>query len=204
MTLPPKESKQEPQNRFPFSPLPNHAFLPLTHDLTLSCIGWLQVGYKLVRFGPYACLFSMYVQNLLAAHAFAVIGLHSLPSIFDYFLISLSFMAFPIQAGPCLTVGFAFLQSTFFPGTISYHTTLSFLLRNCFALIWLGLFGPAVYSSSNGPVQPLVLLLYHWQAPVSHLFSLGHPGPVCFPWASSALFLNFAFPWVFTEFFGLP
>ena len=25
---------------------------------------------------------------------------------------------------------------------------------------------------------------------MSHLFSLGHPGPVCFPWASSALFLT--------------
>ena len=29
---------------FPLSPPPNHALLPLTHDLTVSCIGWAQVG----------------------------------------------------------------------------------------------------------------------------------------------------------------
>ena len=29
---------------FPLSPPPNHALLPLTHDLTVSCIGWVQVG----------------------------------------------------------------------------------------------------------------------------------------------------------------
>ena len=29
---------------FPLSPPPNHAILPLTHDLTTSCIGWVQAG----------------------------------------------------------------------------------------------------------------------------------------------------------------
>ena len=62
-----------------------------------------------------------------------------------------------------------------------------------FASILLGLFGPAVYSSPNGLVQPLVLLLHHWRASVSHLFSFGRLGPVCFPWASSALFLTLHF-----------
>ena len=33
-------------------------------------------------------------------------------------------------------------------------------------------------------------LLCPIRAPLSHLFSLEHPGPVCFPWASSALFLT--------------
>ena len=28
----------------PLSPPPNHAFLPLTHDLTMPCIGWVQAG----------------------------------------------------------------------------------------------------------------------------------------------------------------
>ena len=59
-----------------------------------------------------------------------------------------------------------------------------------FASILLGLFGSAIYSSPNGLVQPLVLLLHHWRVPVSHLFSLKRPGPVCFPWASPALFLT--------------
>ena len=29
---------------FPLSLLPNHALLPLTHDLIVSCIGWVQAG----------------------------------------------------------------------------------------------------------------------------------------------------------------
>ena len=72
-----------------------------------------------------------------------------------------------------------------------------------FASILLDLFGPAVYSSPNGPVRLLVLSLHHWRAPVSHLFSLGCPGPVFFPWASSTILLNFAFLWAFTKFFGV-
>ena len=28
----------------PLSPPPNHALLPLTHDLTVPCIGWVQAG----------------------------------------------------------------------------------------------------------------------------------------------------------------
>ena len=57
-----------------------------------------------------------------------------------------------------------------------------------FASILLGLFGPAVYSSLNGPVQPLVLLLHHWRASSaifltlhSHgllLNCLGFPNPI--------------------------
>ena len=42
-TLPPKKPEQEPQNKS-LSPPPNHALLPLTHDLTVSCIGWVQAG----------------------------------------------------------------------------------------------------------------------------------------------------------------
>ena len=59
-----------------------------------------------------------------------------------------------------------------------------------FVPILLGLFGLAVYSSPNDPVRPLILLLHHWRAPVSHLFSLGCPWPICFPWAFLALFLT--------------
>ena len=59
-----------------------------------------------------------------------------------------------------------------------------------FASILLGLFRPAIYSSPNGPVRPLVFLLHHWRAPMSHLFSLRRPKPVCFPWVSSAFLLT--------------
>ena len=148
-------------------------------------------GYRLVKSKPCTCLSSMYVQNLLAVHAFAVVGLHSLPFVFDYFLVFPFLYGFLYSgAGPCLAVGFAVLQPTLFLATLSCHTTLSFLLRSCFASIWLGLFGPAIYSSPNGLARPLILLLHHRWAPVSHLFSFGRLEPICFLWVSSALFLT--------------
>ena len=94
-----------------------------------------------------------------------------------------------LRTGPCLTMGFTFLQPTFFCYTLlSYHSIIP--VAKLFVSILLGLFEPVVYSSPNGPIRPLVLLLHHWRAPVSHLFSLRRPGPVCFPWASSVLFLT--------------
>ena len=53
--------------------------------------------------------------------------------------------------------------------------------------ILLGLFRPAVYFPPSDSVYSLDLFLHCLQAPMSH-FPLGHPWPICFPWASSALF----------------
>ena len=39
---------------------------------------------------------------------------------------------------------------------------------------------------------------------MSHLFSLEHPGPVCFPWASSALFLTSHHPELLLNSLGFP
>ena len=92
-----------------------------------------------------------------------------------------SFLIFPFS------YLFFFLNPRFlFPGFQVSNTVVLVVV----VPIWLGLFGPAIHSSPNGPTRPLVLLLHHQQAPVSHLFSLGRPGPVCFPWASSALFFT--------------
>ena len=138
-------------------------------------------GYRLVRFEPYACLCSMYVQNLLAAHAFAMIGLHSLPSVFDYFLVSLSFMACLIRgwalldSGLCLSSAHPFSYYHLLP----YHSIIP--TAKLFTSIVLGIFGSAVYSSPNGLVWPLVLLLHYLRTPVSHLLPLGHPWSICFP-----------------------
>ena len=85
---------------------------------------------------------------------------------------------------------------------LPYHSIIP--TAKLFASILLGLFGPAVYSSPNGPVRPLILLLHHWRAPVSHLFSLGCLSPVCFPWASSAFFLTWHSHGILLNFFGLP
>ena len=42
--FPQKSLSRNPIIGFPLSPLPNHALLPLTHDLTTSYIGWVQGG----------------------------------------------------------------------------------------------------------------------------------------------------------------
>ena len=80
---------------------------------------------------------------------------------------------------------------------LSYHSIIH--VAKLFAS---NLLGPTVYSSPNGPVQPLVLLLHHWRALVSYLFSLGCPGPVCFPWASLTLFLTLHFHGLLLNFLG--
>ena len=85
--------------------------------------------------------------------------------------------------GPRLMVGFAFLQPTLLPATISYHTTPSFLLQSCFASNWVGFFGPAIYSSPNGPTRPLVLMLHYYLLAGSH-------APFVFPWTILAIFLT--------------
>ena len=103
-----------------------------------------------------------------------------------------------LNGGLCFFLAYPFSCYHLLP----YHSII--LVAKLFASILLGLFGPTVYSSPNGLVRPLVLLLHQWWAPVSNLFSLGHPGPVYFPWASSALFLTLHFHGFFIEFFGHP
>ena len=180
-TLPQKEPKQEPQNRL--SPLPTTKPCLLTSDPWPNrVLYWLVTGCEVwVLHVP---LF--YVCPKSACCSCVCCGWPA-----QFAIRSWPFFDFPFLYGsPYLWLGLAwwwallFLQPILFPATISCHTTLSFLLRNCFASIWLGLFGPAVHSSPNSPVRPLVLLLHHWRAPVSHLFSLGRSRPVCFPWAS--------------------
>ena len=69
-TFPSKELEREPQNRL--SPLPTakpYLFFPLIHDPPLPVLA----GYRLVMSGPCTCSTPMYIQNLSAAHAFAVV-----------------------------------------------------------------------------------------------------------------------------------
>ena len=152
-------------------------------------------GYSLVRSRPCACLSSTYVQNLLAAYAFAMVGLHSLPFVFLLFFGSPLLYGLPyLGTGPCLTVSFAFLQPTLFPATLSCHTTLSFLLRSHL---------PQSCWASLGLLFILLLM-----AQYGHWFFYYITGellcPIGFPLGFLGPFLNFAFPLAFTKFFGLP
>ena len=98
-------------------------------------------GYRLVMSRPYACLSSMYVQNLPTAHAFIVIGLHSLLSIFYYFLVSLSFMACPTQGlGLAWWWALPFFSPPFFllpsPAIPLYHSCYEFAYLNPVRPLW--------------------------------------------------------------------
>ena len=69
-TFPLKELEQEPHNRFSLLPTARpYPPLPLTHDPQLPVLA----RYRLVMSRPYACSTFVYVQNLFAAHAFAVV-----------------------------------------------------------------------------------------------------------------------------------
>ena len=143
---------------FPLSPPLNHALLPLTHDLTVSCIGWVQANEVLALHVP---LF--HVCPKFACCSCVCRG-WSAQSV----VRSWPFSGFPFLYGlPYSGLGLTwwwdllFPQPTLLPATISYHITLSFLLQSCFVSIWLGPFRPVVYYSSNGLARPLVLMLHY-------------------------------------------
>ena len=138
-------------------------------------------GYRLVRSGPCVCLSSMYVQNLSATHALTMVGLHSLPSVLDHFLVFLSFMACPNRGWALLDGGLCFfLSPPFFlllsPTIPLYHSYCEIVL---FQSSWvpLGLLF----------ILPLMAQQDHWflcyitselLCPIC--FPLGVPGPfVC-------------------------
>ena len=73
------------------------------------------------------------------------------------------------------------LVSIFLP----YHSTI--LTVTLLDSILLGLFGPVVYFPPSDSMYSPGLFLHYLRAPVSH-FPLGHPWPICFPWAYSAFF----------------
>ena len=111
---------------FPLSLPPNHALLPLTHDLTISCIGWVQVGEVWVLRMPFfhVCLKSAYCSCVCLGWPaqFAIRFLLFSGSPFLY--------GFPyLGTRPCLTVGFAFLQPTLFLTTLSCLLTPHFTTR---------------------------------------------------------------------------
>ena len=153
------------------------------------------VGYRLVRSGPCACLSSMYVQNQLATYAPAVVGLHSLLSILDHFLVSLSFMACPIRAWALLDGVLCFFFSP--PFFLLLSPTIP--LHHSYCKVVLLQTG---WASLGLPfILPLMVQQGHWFLCyiISRLSS-----PICFPLSFHGPFPNFALPWASTEFFGLP
>ena len=131
-TFPPKEPKQEPRIGFPLSPLLDHAFLPLTHDFTMSCIGQVQAGDVWAL-----CVLQFYVCSKLACCSSVCHDLETclhILSVIFYFLWRGLLSDLP-SFMPCSLWGLGFAKLwAFLPSAYSLllsqpcHTTLPFLL----------------------------------------------------------------------------
>ena len=151
--------------------------------MTSSCP--VLAGHRLARLGPCACLSSMYVQNLPTAHASVVIGPHSLSSVLDYFLVSLSFMACPLRGWALLNGGLCFFFSPPFflllsPTIPLYHSCCEVVL---FQSSWVPLGLPLIL--------PLMAQQDHW-----FLFYItsGLLCPICFTLGILGPFAFLGFP----------
>ena len=71
----------------PLSPPPNHALLPLTHDLTASCIGWVQASEVWALRVPSFHMCPKPIYRSLV-HRGLETCLHSLLSVFLTFYVS--------------------------------------------------------------------------------------------------------------------
>ena len=186
---------------------------------TTSCIGWVQAGDVWALCVLYFCVCPKLADCSCVCRGLEAC-LHILPPILtlygvSYFLISRFLWLAPFKSWTLLDCGF-FLPS-------AYSFTLSIILlsfpamplcHSCCNVIWPKLTGPLwayflFFSQWLNMVIGFILMLF-WAsllhclwAPLSHLFLLRHPWPICFPWASLALFSNSVFPWAFTNFFGL-
>ena len=152
----------------------------------MSCIGWVQAGEVLAL---HVLLFLVCPKS-----AYCSCVCRGWPAQSAIRFLTILWFPFPLwlalprdwallDGGPCFS---AHPFSCYH--LLPYHSIIP--AAKLFASILLGFFGLAIYSSPNGLVWPLVFLSHHWWAPVSHLFSLGCPGSVCLPWASSGLFLT--------------
>ena len=147
----------------PFPTTRSCPILPLSHDPPLPVFA----GYMLVMYGPCACSTSVYVQNLSAAHVFAMVWrlvcifCHSSLTSYgkSYFLISRSLWPAPFRGWALLDCGPFFLQPSLLPlmqsgcHFLPYHSAIPVVML--FELSLLCLFESAAYTSLNESIQSL-------------------------------------------------
>ena len=142
--------------------------------------------YGLVRSGPCTCLPSICVQNLSVAHCSpwsggmsAQFSVHFLTFYVSCFLISRSSKG----------LGFFCYWTLYFFRPIFWlpsFPAISLCHFCCNDLILLDLFRPAVYSFPQWLNMTISFPTYGLLCPFC--FSLGHPWPICFFWASLTLY----------------
>ena len=180
----------------------------MTHHL----LYWLGTGWWSVSL---ACAQLLRVSKTCPLRLPWSRGSSTHPSIHPWLLIAWAIFWFLILYGPlslraglCLIVGFSsfnlffcsFLQSCYH--FLPYHSIIPAVML--FDPSLLGLFGPAAYSSLNDSIWSFgfcitllvgsFVLFISSRVSLAHLLSLGFLGP----------FSNSAFPWAFTNSFGLP
>ena len=131
---------------FPLSPSPNHALLSLTHNLTASCIGWVQVGEVWTLRVPSFHMCPKSACCSLVCHGLEAC-LHSLLSVFWHSMWAVFWFLDPLRDWAF----FCYWALHFFQ-SISWllsFPTISFCHFYCNDSILLGLFRFAVYSFSQ-------------------------------------------------------
>ena len=162
--FPQKSLSRNPRICFPLSSLPDHALLPLTHDLTTSCIGGIQVDDV---WALYMLHFHVYPKSVCCSHVCRGLEacLHILPPILG-FLWHEPFSGFSFFKAYS-SRGWAFAWPWAFPYPahslaifcslcVSCHTALPFLLwryltHSLDLLVTLGILGPFTFL---GPFWP--------------------------------------------------
>ena len=201
-TLPPKESEQEPQNKFSLLPTTRpYPLLSLTHDPPLMY--WLGTGWGCLglAFAPILCMSKacpLLIRLPWSGELFMHSASHPWPLmvwIIFWFLIPYSLLL--SRVGPCLIMGFSF-SSLLFCSFRSLATILAMLLcYSCCGVIWPQLTGPLLgllriplsigyndpvrsldsYSCYFGLSWPITLLASSF---IPSLSSLGILGPFSF------------------------
>ena len=169
----------------PLSPPPNHTLLPLTHDFTMSCIGWAQAGEVWVlrvssfHMRPKSACCSLVCRSLEAY-------LHSLSFVIWPFMWAVFWFPAPLKGWYLFVTGLYTSFDPFLdcPHFLPYYSVISAVItQSCWASLGL----PFILFPS-GLTWPLVFLLVGSCVPFC--FSLGHPWPIYFLWTFSSLLLT--------------
>ena len=204
-TFPPKEFERELQNKLSLLPTARpYPFLSLTHDppsgAQALCVLHFCVWLKLVC---YSCV----------CHGLKV-RLRILPLILDLlwcelFWSSILYGLLPPRAGPFLIVGFLPFSPLFapfigLPVFLPCHYVIPAMAL--FDPCLLGLIRPTVYSSLNWlqcPNMAIEFILMLLSAFLIHYITCGLIWPISLSLGNLDPFSNSAFPWAFTNSFGL-
>ena len=154
------------------SPLPNHALLPLTHDLTVSSIDWVQAGEIWVLRVP---SFHMCLKSVCCSLVYRGLEacLHNLPFVLWPFMWAGFWFSTPFKGWYLFVTGFYTSFGPFLdcPNFLPYYSIIpAVMTQSCWASL-----GQPFILSPGGLTWPLVFLLIGSCVPF--IFLLGIIGP---------------------------